>query len=48
MLDVNIAINITLNKDSAANYPGNADVNEDTIMDVADVNVIISIMLGKN
>jgi len=48
VLDVNIAINITLNKDSAANYPGNADVNEDTIMDVADVNAIINIMLGKN
>lgn len=46
--DVNILINIMLEKDSADNYAGRAYITEgDTDIDIADVNAVINIMLGK-
>ena len=36
-----------LQKNPASDYPGNADVNDDGNVDIADVNAVINIMLGK-
>ena len=44
--DVNILINIALEKDSADNYGGRAYVTEgDPIVDIADINEVISILI---
>lgn len=45
--DVNIIINIMLGKDSADNYPGNANVDGQGGIDVSDVNMVVNIILGK-
>ncbi|MBO7609988.1 MAG: C10 family peptidase [Muribaculaceae bacterium] len=46
--DVNILINIILNKDSADNYGTRAYITDDDTIDVSDVNALINIILHKN
>ena len=48
VMDVNILVNIILDKDSADNYPSLTDLNGDNSFDVADVNVLVNFILGKN
>ncbi len=45
--DVNIIVAIMLGKDSASNYPGNANVNGQGDIDVSDMDIVINIVLGK-
>ena len=45
--DVNILINIILNKDQAENYGPRAYVTDDDEIDVTDVNMVINIILHK-
>ncbi len=44
--DLNILINITLDKDSADSYPGNANIDGQGGIDVNDINQMINLMLG--
>ena len=46
--DVNAVINIILNRNTQADYPGNADLTSDGYIDVEDVNAIINIILKVN
>lgn len=45
--DLNILINIIMNKDSADNYDGRADLNGDGLVNGTDLNTFINIILGK-
>ena len=45
--DLNILINITLDKDSADNYPGNANIDGQDSIDVKDINQMINLMLSQ-
>ena len=44
--DVNICINIVLDKDNAANYNRRAYITDDNVVDIGDVNALINILLG--
>lgn len=45
--DVNIIINIMLEKANVSDFPGNADLNGDDMIDIQDINHVINIMLKK-
>ena len=44
--DMNIIINIILNKANASDFPGNADVDNSGNVDIEDLNMLINIILG--
>ena len=46
--DVNAVINIILNRNTQADYPGNGDMDGNGYIDVEDVNAIINIILKVN
>lgn len=46
--DVNILINIILNRDDGSAYDGRQYVTGGTIVDITDVNLVINVVLGKN
>ena len=45
--DVNICINIAVDKDNAANYDRRAYITDDDVVDISDVNALINILLGN-
>lgn len=45
--DINILINIMLERDDADNYDGRAELTGDGTIDIADINAVINIMLQK-
>ena len=45
--DVNIIINIMLDRDSAENYGTRAYISDDDNVDVADLNELINILLAQ-
>ena len=45
--DVNILINIILDRDSADNYNGRALITDDNIVDIADVNELVNLILTQ-
>ncbi len=45
--DLNIIINITLENDSADNYPGDANIDGEGSVDVNDINLLINLILSQ-